>query len=351
MATEPFKYRDKDGNLRLDEVLGERYVQHYIGILESSNEKFAAMQLAVRAPAVDDPADHVYSWREPRGPLVDGYELIQAGRGASACSSSQELALLPEICWDVCGYYARLGVHWKATHKEIREAYLEKDPTQQDERLHYVVMQLKDRVVRRAYDLQPLGGLFMGDRYVRETIERQAAIVASRQNAEAEWDDEKTTQGEVLKEWGFDKGVSADEARERLRAQYSQAPLGSAETALGKTMHSWDRQWAYYRLADLDDDDPASDTRALEAWQVMLCRALTLRGLAGRFAVGTWPGHGPKIWLDSNQSCIIFFIGQDEPPSPELAMNAVRGYLAQENQKEQETTRHAIFRRRRNRSS
>lgn len=355
MPAEPFRYRDADGNLRLDEALGERFVKHYIDVLSSSNEQFAAMQLtaAVRAPAVDDPADQTYSWREPRGPLVDGYELTQGGRGPRVCSSSQALALLPEVCWDVCGYYRMLGVHWKATNKEIRLAYLEKDPRQEDPDLFYAMSQLLDPLIRRAYDLMSLGELFMGDRNVRERIDAAAAQEASRRNADAwlagEAYDEKEQNKDVLREWGFERVSSADEARERLRAQYaSQTPLGSEETALGKTLSGWDRRWGYYHLVDPYDDTPALDARVLEIWQALLCRALSDRGVTVAFSVGTWPGHGPKILLDSNEPCIIFFIG-NEPPNPELATDAVSGYMARIEQEQEKT--HAIFRRRRSRSS
>src|SRR5689334_11748437 len=98
--TEPFQYRNEDGSLRLDEALGERYVKHYVRMLESSDREFAEMQLsgavATAAPEVTD--ESWYAWAEPpRGEPVDGYVLQPQGRGPAACSSSVAVALLPEI--------------------------------------------------------------------------------------------------------------------------------------------------------------------------------------------------------------------------------------------------------------
>ena len=83
----PFQYRDEHGGLRLDEVLGERYVRHYVRMLESSEREFAAMQLAGLIQALPDDEPGHYGW-EPRGPVIDGYVLSQDGSGPEECSSS-----------------------------------------------------------------------------------------------------------------------------------------------------------------------------------------------------------------------------------------------------------------------
>lgn len=338
--TEPFRYRDADGNLRLDEALGERYVKHYVKILSSSNEQFAAMQLAaaVQAPPPGDTDAHWYAWQEPRAGIrvIDGQVLVREGAGPEECSSSQALALRPEIIWDVCGYYRRLGFHWtefrQVTPRRLRLRYLRLDPRQEDHDLFYALEQLLDPVVRRAYDQMPLGGLFLGDRNVRAVLERLAALEASRRNAEAADDpwSEETDQGRVLREWGFQKaGVNAAEARERLREEYSAEPMGTAGGALGITMSGWDRDWSYYRLLDpYDDLADTPDLAALEAWQAFLCSVLSAHGRIERFSVGVWPGSGPKLWRDSKGSC-IFFMG-NERPTQSTASEAVEGYLAQE---------------------
>lgn len=327
---EPYKYRNEDGSLRLDELLGERYVRHYTRILESSSDEFAAMQLAMAVQPADL-SEPVPSWaygRQERGTVTpDGWLVAAEGGPCREASPCQDLALLPEVCWDVCGYYRVLGVHWKASKKEIVQAQLRIDPGRDDPEISYASSQLLDPVIRRAYDLTPLGGLFMGDRRTCERIEQAAAMEASRQNAEAWLAGEKaTSQGQVLKGWGYDKGVSAGEARERLAGQFRH---GSGSDGLGSSLPAWERYWGWYRMSDPYDDVPGPDIALLEQWQAIVARAFRACGSREMFAVGTWAGHGVRMWRDSNQCCIVF-IGKGIV-TQELATRAVRGYIAQSN--------------------
>jgi hypothetical protein len=339
--TEPYHYRNPDGSLRLDELLGERYVRHYTGILSSSNDRFAAMQLALPVPVDTDDPDWDTTWnRAPRGAMTDdGWMVTIEGSDIRSASSCQDLVTIPQVVWDVCGYYRRLGFRdWRTwgsvTKRQIRAAALTADPGRNDRRIAYATDQLLDPVIRRAYDLMPLGGLFLGDRDVRETIERAAAMAASRQNADAVFAEDETTQAEVLKEWGFDKGISEDEARERLSGDFRH---GDTSDALGSTMSAWERWWGWYRMSDPYDDDPYHDDPdawghalgdpggLLEAWQAMVATALTAAGIRMNFSVGIWSGHGARSWQDSNQSC-IFFIGKG-PVTQQKATEAVRGFV------------------------
>jgi len=311
--TDPFRYRDENGDLRLDELLGERYVKHYVGILSSSSDEFRAMQLAA---AVDAP---------PQGRMVDGRFLLREGTGPDDATSTQVLARYPEIIWDVCGYYRRLGFDWRefraAGPRQIRMRYLALDPRQEDEPLFYAATQLLDPLIRRAYDAQPLGGLFLGDRDVRERLEELAAREASRLTAEArQYDpdgtDEPVRQEDILRGWGMDKSAaSPEEARERLAA-----------SVLGATLEgSWERAWSYYVLAEPGERAEVPEG-LLEAWQQLVCAALSEAGATVRFAVGYRPGLArPLSWRDSNECC-IFFTG-DGLPEREQAARAVREFL------------------------
>lgn len=331
---DPYRYRNPDGTLRLDELLGEKHVRHYTSILNSSNEQFRAMQLAMAAgyaPDLREQDDRGTPWRrQARGSLYtdDGWLMLPEGAGPRLASSCLDLAVHPEVCWDVCGYYRRLGVHWKATRKQIRQAYMARDPQQENGDLFYAMSQLLDPLIRRAYDLMPLGGLFLGDRDVREQIERQAALEASRINAEAWWDDERTDQEKVLRGWGYDKGVSAEEARERLGAQNTQPfRYGTSSDELGSSRSVWERSWAYYRLTDPydDGDAPLRPAAVLEQWQALVAQALEALGVRISFGVGIWPGHGHKLWQDSNKSCIFFTDGET---AQEMACEAAKEYVA-----------------------
>lgn len=317
-----YQYRNPDGSLRLDELLGERYVRHYTRILSSSGEDFAAMQLSAAAGEPDVPAT---SWQAPGRRLTeDGWFLVAQGAPVREASSCTALAVMPEVCWDVCGYYRALGVHWRAPRKEIMVAYNSRDPMKRNEPLHYVLTQLLDPVIRRAYDLMPLGGLFLGDRGVRESIERLAAMEASRRTSMMD-PGEMTGQADVLSEWGFDKGVSEEEARERLGGQFRP---GQAPDELGSSLEDWERHWGWYRLADPYDDPYGgdADVRPLERWQALVSAALAEAGVRISFAVGTWPGNGARHWHDGNKPCIFFTGGQ---VTRQAAQEVVRAYLAQ----------------------
>lgn len=326
---EPYRYRNPDGSIRLDEALGERYVRHYTRILASSNEEFAAMQLSMAVLPDADEGPAPGSWLPARPEMTwDGWSVVPEGVPDRAASSCTDLAVLPEVCWDVCGYYRALGLHWRATRAQIVRAAVDLDPGRHDRRVAYATSQLLDPVIRRAYDMMPQGGLFLGDRDVREQIERMAAMEASRRTAEA---GQPVAQGQVLGEWGFDKGVPEEEARERLAGQFR---AGDSPDALGSTLSSWERGWGWYRLADPYDDpyqDPPGDPAALEEWQALVAAALSARGIRMSFSVGTWPGPGPRQeWRDGNKPC-IFFIGG--PPTQQKADEAARGYLAQQKEK------------------
>lgn len=340
MAREPFKYRDADGNLRLDEALGEEHVRHYIGVISGANAKFAdaqaALAMSVVTPKPGQPGDF-YSWQEmPHGPEVDGHILTEEGAASRLASSCTDLQPLPVFVWDVCGYYRRLGLHWRATKVQIVRAQLEHDPGRDDSFLSYAVAQLLDPVIRWAYDLQELGALFLGDRYVQDYLKRQAAQAASNRNAEAwlagERNDDPVTAGDILREVGLDSGVSDHEAKRRLAEQYmasqGEAP-GGAESALGATMGAWERQWGWYRLTGpYDPYEPQQwpSPRVLEAWQAMVGAALSEAGVTIQFSVGIWPGHGWKNSTVSKFSC-IFFIGNG-PPDKDMAREAVTEFLA-----------------------
>jgi hypothetical protein len=317
---DPYQYRNPDGSLRLDELLGDRYVRHYTRVLASSSDQFAAMQLAAEMPP---PAGPEARPSPLPGLAVDGWCLVAEGAAEREASSCTDVAVMPEACWDVCGYYRRLGLHWRASRKDVRLAYLALDPMKEDEGLHYAMTQLLDPVIRRAYDLMPLGGLFLGDRGVRESIERAAAMEASRRTARMGPGD-MTDQAEVLSEWGFDKGVPEAEARERLSGQFR---AGTSSDELGASLGDWERHWGWYRLADPYDNpyDVPDDGERLERWQSLLSAALSAMGIRIRFSVGTWPGNGVRHWRDGNKSCIFFIGGQ---ATEQAAQEAVRACLA-----------------------
>src|SRR5690348_4532650 len=83
---------------------------------------------------------------------------VRLGWGPDRWSTSMALVPVERVCHDVNGYYRELGVDWRATRKELLQAYLAKDG-QSDVRLTYVFKQLLNPQVREAYDKSPKGEL------------------------------------------------------------------------------------------------------------------------------------------------------------------------------------------------
>jgi hypothetical protein len=304
--TRPFEFRDEDGNLILDQVLGAEHVRHYTRILESASPEFAEHQrrmLQLPPLRPDEPAP----WRAER--VEDGLVRLRSHLPAVA-SSCRDLERLPSWCWDVCGYYRRLGVHWRATVKELRVAYNTLDPRQEDERLMYALTQLLDPQIRRLYDLMPLGGVFLLDKDVNEMIKKAAAREAARRTGAGQG---RGRLDDVIGDWGFDE-VSPEEAQERAEA---------AARALPPRPPSWGASWGYYALTrpGMDWSD-MPDERDMGDWQAMIVGALARRGIGIRFAVGGHDEPESQLVLRDSKGTCIFITGKGI--SPDKADEAVR---------------------------
>jgi hypothetical protein len=302
--TRPYQYRDANGHLILDEILGEEGVRHYVRILTSASPEFATQQrkmadlpgLERRTPA---------PWRAER--VDDGLVRMRSYLPAVA-SSCKDLERLPSYCWDVCGYYRRLGVHWRATLKELRAAYNTVDPQQTDERLMYAFNQLRNPQIRRLYDLMPLGGVFLLDKEVNAAIKRAAAREAARRAR----DGESGAREDVMSEWGFDE-VTPEEGRER-------AVAASLPTSLRS--RSWGSSWGWYALVRPGTDwARMPDAEDMGDWQAMIAGALARLGIKTGFAVGACDDPESILVLrDGNEAC-IFITGKGI--SPKKAKEAI----------------------------
>lgn len=289
-------YRTPDGDIDLDAALGP-HLGHYVAVMVSGQDGTASQVLALGGS------------QTPHGLL------LRRGFGLPALASSRgTVAVSPEWSWDVCGYYAALGVRWTASRGEIRRAYIlactREHGQHQDERLTYVVAQLSDAAVRRAYDLTPLGQPFLGDKYLQERLKRAATAEAVRRRAQGE---ESSTE-EVLEEAGIrmeppPRGDASGEARE--------APGPSAP----RRGDLWARWWGYYVISG-PLGAPAPDAALLEAWQGLVAAALREHGVVMEFAVGAARKGAPMVLRDINKGCIFLLTGNWA--SPELAREAVK---------------------------
>jgi len=292
-VTRPFAYRDPDGDIDLDRALGVHLV-HYVGVMVSGAAD-------IRPEALHPQEEDLH----PEGTLVR----FSRGRPAQA-SSCGTVAVQPPYSWDVCAYYLILGVRWTATRGEIRRAYVaacaRPHGQVQEERLTYIVAQLSDPAVRRAYDMTPLGGVFLRDREVAAAIRRKAAAEAGRRMSEGE----DITADEVMNEMGFQAVPTEPQEEDGKPAERPAQPRTSR----------WAMQWGYYALCG-PQGIQQPDAAVLEAWQGMVAAALRERGIAAGFAVAQGLGDSPMVLRDINEACIVFVTG--EGASPQKAQEAV----------------------------
>lgn len=298
----PFGFRGPDGDIDLDRAIGSA-MGHYVALMVSGAQGTFIQPLA--ADADDEESGH--------GPVMrQGF-----GRPVRA-SASGTVARQPGWVWDVCGYYLALGVHWSATRSEIRRAYLRacqrEGGQEQDEHLTYVVSQLSDERIRRAYDMTPLGGIFTWDRDIEAMIKRVAAAEAGRRTAEGE----EATAGDVMEEMGFRKQEAAPDDPEEAEARATEAASTAARSR-------WSLQWGYYVLPGRYGAIQA-DEALLEAWQGMVAAALRERGISLPFAVGQGRTGSPSVLRNINEPCI--FVVTKDGASPERAKSAVEKGIA-----------------------
>lgn len=305
----------------LDLLLGPEHVRHYLRFINGADRSFA--ELGTLDGRVERDED-VYRWADPPEPgRFPQAALMLVGAGPDAASASGALALCPEICWDVCGYYRRLGVSWKATRRQLRVAAFARGF--QDRDIVYAIKQLLNRDLRRAYDRMPLGGLFMPDRDVQRMLKRQAIRMAARESAAGE----TVTAEDVLARMGMSLvtgSAGEDEAPSSRRLPAQEAlPAGASET-LGSTVTDWDLEWSFW----IGPGRLSHESEGLPAWQRMLARAFRAAGCSrASFAVGLFSGPGFSVEERMPGGSPIILLGA-EPPDPALARKAVREIMARE---------------------
>jgi hypothetical protein len=276
---------------------------------------------------LDDPApDQLGRLREIEAIKTRDGLLIPHGGGPDTCSSSQVLALTPEICWDACGYYRRLGLHWKATRKQIRDALAKSRALigSGDAHLTYAASQLLNQEIRREYDRLPLGKMFLKDKDVVARLKKAAQDAASAMAARGFPD---MTPEDVLGNWGFSVGQPGGPGGEGEESPAPAAPLPSPARAFSAR---WSAQWTWYSdpdlrfvmTADAVGGVPLYRLRELEHWQHALVSEFARRGMKARFAVGLCTAETFVIRRAPDPGIIVILLGEGEP-TPELAADAV----------------------------
>jgi len=299
-----------DGDLDLDELLGEKDAAHYRRFIRVGRNPFYI------APDPTEPATwrayQVRSEELERSRPTDA--LIVEGWGPLTASSDTRLAERPEVCWDVLGYYRALGVHWRATRRQIATAYLLcGGPARR--RLTYIVRQLMDPQRRREYDALPLGTrIWLKDAYIVTAIKRAAVAKAARMAAAGQ----EASGEDVLREWGLQSAESPPGAARR--------PLwepGSDDQVPLPIWAPWESLWSWYEQGDCDQPRVW-----LPYWQALLVRVLAERGLRVRFAVGLTALDTDVLILGGlSDGGRIVLLGS-RPPSLQLAAKAVTEWQA-----------------------
>lgn len=248
--------------------------------------------MPLRAPVPEQPVLP----DDPQDPLCFGVP-TRLGRGPLSWSTSTALVVPERVCWDVNGYYQELGVHWRATRRELMKAYQAKDG-QRSPRLTYVFKQLLNTETREAYDRMPRGEVFL-DAYTDAELKQKAHREASRRAEKGS----PISAEEVLDEWGYailpDDGVD------------SVSPIRKDHLRPGGT--PWEYSFYAWKTSSyLPDED------TLRRWQELLSTAATRYGVHPEMTIGmTALSDQPFMLENVNGTPVVFF---SESTTPELSV-------------------------------
>lgn len=226
----------------------------------------------------------------------------KVGGGVSIVSSSKEIDVYPNVCWDVNGYYRELGVFWRANRRQLMEAYRDADGPN-SERLTYIFRQLLQPKIRKEYDLMPPGSIFLDD-YVQQEIFRNAKREAVRRNKAGLLYSPEA----VLEEWGF--SLLENSEGEPTESDELDSPPDLWETIATADEEEPDLwPYSYYQLGTTCQDE-----ESMIQWQHLLIEELHSRGIVMQFAVGLTGNHDPYHigWLDGLP---IFYLADTIEPN------------------------------------
>lgn len=231
--------------------------------------------------------------------------------GQPIFSTSTVLVPSPLICWDANGYYRVLGVHWKATKKELMKAYqaLGNSPGHFQT---YAFKQLLDPQVRREYDLTPLGEPYMNDKYVQDYLKQEASKEAARRSAAGV----PTTAREVIEE---KYRIVPDTPNETVDSEDPGVQTRELSEA-ADTVAPWPYGYFLWRSNN-------HDTERLREWQELLVRAFAERQETVALAVGHVGRMAHRYVVGRVGTQYVVFLGDKQIPTEELAGSAAEALL------------------------
>jgi hypothetical protein len=241
------------------------------------------------------------------------YEIpVRLGWGPDRWSTSMALVPVVRVCHDVNGYYRELEVDWRASRKELMQAYMAQDG-QSSVRLTYVFKQLLDPLIREAYDKSPKGEPFLDD-YTQDDLKRKAHIEAARRSTLGQ----TVTPDEVLDEMGY---VSLDDETgvDTVRAS-RQDSSQRKEQGLRYSYYAW------------KTEDFVQNEARIQKWQESLSRAA---GIMQCPAMKVSIGFTSAIELSDRPFIIevvreqpVIFFHTDVDPDLEIALFALGEFLS-----------------------
>jgi len=249
---------------------------------------------------------------------MTGLQLVGRPEHAIVSTSTALVAAPPRptpVVHDVNGYYAKLGVPPTATKRELREAYQALDG-QGSVELTRIFKILINAKTRAAYDAKPPGSTYF-DAAAVETLLRQAAVQAARQNAE------------------YGTETTAQDILETLAERTGKPLLQFLDSGPGEGFHDDGERgrhpssdtsdaWAYsYLLLGSTCDDVAR----LTLWQQGLTRALADRRCP-QFTVGFHAMPGRPFLVAKDLGIPVFFLHEDQPVTEELIAAAATAVVS-----------------------
>jgi hypothetical protein len=261
-------------------------------------EQYAPM----RAP---EPVQPVLPSDDPQDPLCFGVP-TRLGRGPLSWSTCTALLRVEKPCWDVNGYYRELGVDWRATRKELREAYAALDG-QSSTRLTYVFKQLLNPKVREAYDRMPKGSTFL-DAYTDEQLKRRAHEESGRRAAQGQL----ISPEQVLDEWGY--AVLGDDEVDSV------SPIGKDQ--INHEAEPWEYSFYAWKTSSYLPDESR-----LRRWQELLSTAATRYGVRPEMIIGATALSDQPFMLENVNGSPVVFFSEDTPPESSIADDVIESYL------------------------
>lgn len=238
---------------------------------------------------------------------------VRLGWGPARWSTSTALVPVERVCHDVNGYYRELGVDWRASRKELKEAYMALDG-QGSARLTYVFKQLLDPLTREAYDKSPKGSPFLDD-YTEDDLKRRAHEEAGRRSAMGQ----KASSQDVLGEWGY-VVLDDEEPLDTVRGMGQDLPQHKA-----KRREPWG--YSYYAW---QTERFVQDESRLRAWQELLSSADKPSGSCPEIAIGLTSSTRMSdlpFMIEMVGNVPVVFFSTEQEPNLEVASQAISRLL------------------------